>query len=158
MYCYIKVCDKVKYPTVVSLLGNVILALAFIFLGPLPTIEIILPSWQSITLSTAFVALGYGAVMVSTFGRAQGAALRMGFAQDIETYLLISGMWSTSFYLGNFLGPTIAGFLVDAYGFRSASVVFFSLFVIITFVDLSELFYNIKMKRHRGSEAYDQLE
>ena len=30
-------------------------------------------------------------VMVSTFGRAQGAALRKGFKDDIDTYLLISG-------------------------------------------------------------------
>ena len=31
--------------------------------------------------------------MVSTFGRAQGAALRKGFKDDIDTYLLISGMY-----------------------------------------------------------------
>lgn len=134
-----------------------ILATAFIFLGPLPTISIV-PSWQSITTAAAFVGLGYGAVIVSTFGRAQGAALRMGFSQNIETHLLISGMWTTSFYFGNFLGPTLAGFLVDAYGFRMASVVFFSFFIFILLVDIAELAYNIKMKRHKGSEAYDQLE
>ncbi len=141
----------------VSILGNVILALSFIFLGPLPSVTIVVPSWQSITITTAFVALGYGAVMVSTFGRAQGAAMRMGFSADIDTYLLISGMWSTSFYLGNFLGPTIAGVLVGSYGFRTASVVFFAFFVAIVAVDLVELAYNVKTKRHKGSEAYDQL-
>ena len=140
----------------VSILGNVILATAFIFLGPLPPINIT-PTWGSISTATAFVAMGYGAVMVSTFGRAQGAALRMGYAQDLETYLLISGMWSTSFYLGNFLGPTIAGFLVDAYGFRTASIFFFCFFVVIVCIDILELGYNVKMKRFKESEEYDGL-
>ena len=139
-------------------MGNVILAMSFIFLGPLPSLKLITPSWQSITIATAFVALGYGAVMVSTFARANGAALRMGFSQDIETYLLISGMWQTSFYLGNFLGPTIAGVLVDAYGFRSATIVFFSFFVLIIAVDLAELVFNVKVGRHKGSAAYEQIE
>ena len=38
-----------------------------------------------------FLGIGYACVMVSTFGRAQGAAIRKGYAKDIETYLLISG-------------------------------------------------------------------
>ena len=150
-------CDKLPYPSLVSVLGNVILATAFIFLGPIPSINIT-PSWQSITMATAFVALGYGAVMVSTFGRAQGAATRQGFSQDIDTYLLISGMWQSSFYFGNFLGPTIAGFLVDAYGFRKASIVFFSLFVAVLFVDLGELTYNVKKKQNKRSNEYHSLE
>ncbi len=71
----------------VSVFGNLILASSFIFIGPLPSIQIV-PTWRSITVATGFVALGYGCVMVSTFGR----ALRKGFEKDIETYLLISGI------------------------------------------------------------------
>ena len=40
----------------------------------------------------AIVGFGYALVMVSTFGRAQGAALRKGFKDDIDTYLLIAGI------------------------------------------------------------------
>jgi hypothetical protein len=74
----------------ISVMGNIVLATSFIFVGPLPFIPIT-PTWTSITTATGFVALGYGSVMVSTFGRAQGAAMRKGYAKDIETYLLISG-------------------------------------------------------------------
>ena len=35
--------------------------------------------------------VGYALVMVSTFSRAQSEALKKGFADDIETYLMISG-------------------------------------------------------------------
>ena len=53
-------------------------------------------------------------------------------------------MWSASFYIGNFIGPTAAGFLVDAYGFEWTTVVFFSLYVFILLVDIFELSYNVK--------------
>ena len=28
------------------------------------------------------------------------------------------GLWTSSFQLGNFVGPTVSGFMVDAWGFR----------------------------------------
>ncbi len=31
------------------------------------------------------------------------------------------GMWTFSFYMGNFVGPTAAGFIVEAKGFRYAT-------------------------------------
>ena len=54
-------------------------------------------------------------------------------------------MWSSSFYLGNFIGPTVAGFLVEAYGFQWATVFFFGAYVFISIVDICELTYKIKM-------------
>lgn len=45
---------------------------------------------------------------------------------SIETYGLISGLWTSSVALGSFIGPTVSGFLYDNCGFANAS-----LFVII---------------------------
>lgn len=67
------------------------MALAYILIGPLPSLAL-QPSYGLITGSVALVAFGYANVMVSTFSRAQGAAIRCGFEKDIDTYLLISGM------------------------------------------------------------------
>jgi len=39
----------------------------------------------------ALNGIGDAAVMVSTFGRAQKAAIRIGFKDDIDTYLVCSG-------------------------------------------------------------------
>ena len=63
-------------------------------------------------------------------------------------------MWSTAFYFGNFLGPTVAGITVDIYGFRTTTVGFFALLCAILVVDLFELAYTIKTKNN----AYEQLE
>ena len=87
----LQICDRIKYPTVVSIIGNTCMAVAFFFMGPVPFVNIqtTVPLVQG---TIGIVGFGYALVMVSTFGRAQGAALRKGFKDDIDTYLLISGM------------------------------------------------------------------
>ena len=62
-----------------------------------------------------------------------------------------------SLHLGNFLGPTISGFLVEAVGFRSTTTVFFVLFILIVIVDLAEFFYNFKFNRTRKSAEYEEI-
>lgn len=49
-----------------------------------------------------------------------------GFANNLETYGLISGLWTSTFALGAFIGPSIAGILYDIVGFGAAT-----LFVIV---------------------------
>ena len=66
------------------------MALAFVFLGPLPIIPVdtILSLVQAMV---GFFAFGYASVVVSSFGRAQTSALNLGYLDDISTYIMISG-------------------------------------------------------------------
>ena len=52
-------------------------------------------------------------------------------------------MWTASFYLGNFIGPTVSGFLVDAYGFAWTSGVFFGIYGLILIIDTCDLLYTL---------------
>lgn len=53
--------------------------------------------------------------------------------------------------MGNFVGPTVAGIVVDAVGFRSAGLGFASIYVVTFCLDLGDLFYQMKLrKRERG--------
>ncbi len=63
-------------------------------------------------------------------------------------------MWSSSFFLGNFVGPTASGILVDNYGFRMTSLVFFVVYCINIVVDTFELIYTVRIRRN---EAYEEL-
>ena len=125
----------------------------------------------------AVVGFGYAIVMVSTFGRAQSGALEQGFNDDIDTYLFIagsifwvfkpnlfmsrdslSGTWTSSFYLGNFLGPTIAGLFVEKYGFRATTSGFVVLSRLMFFVNLAVLYYMIKVKPKKDREKeYEEI-
>jgi len=54
-----------------------------------------------------------------------------GFPDAIGTYGLISGIWTSSFALGGFIGPTIAGILYDLVGFRWATQFVLGSFIIL---------------------------
>ena len=45
-----------------------------------------------------------------------------GFPNNLETYGLISGLWTSTFALGAFIGPSVGGILMDWVGFRSGSM------------------------------------
>ena len=67
------------------------MVIAFLFLGPVPFIsaDVELPIIRGILV---LVGIGITFVMVSSFGRAQAAALKLGYADDINTYIMISGI------------------------------------------------------------------
>ena len=85
-----QVTDKIKYPVIVSVTGNIAMAFALLFIAPVPVINI----EPSVGLIYGMITMGgiaYGLVLVSTFARAQGSAIRLGYTDDLPTYLLISG-------------------------------------------------------------------
>ncbi len=67
----------------------------------------------------------------------------------INGCIFIEGMWVASYHLGNFVGPTTAGFVVEAVGFRSTTLYFFVPFVVMAVVDLIVLVTILWRKRSR---------
>ena len=61
----------------------------------------------------------------------------------LVSVLFISGLWSSTVYLGAFAGPTAGGFFVENFGFAQSSVYFLFLFVFSTLMDMAELTYKI---------------
>ena len=51
-------------------------------------------------------------------------------------------MWSAAFYFGNFVGPTMSGFWIDAYGFEWTTMILLGVYIFVMIVDFSEFFYN----------------
>merc|ERR1712108_55881 len=94
--------------------------------------------------SMALVGACYACIMVSTFAT-QGAAARMGYPKDIDTYLLISGTWTSSLYLGCFAGPTLAGFMVERIGFRHTTILFWAVYLAILLADFLECCFYLKI-------------
>ena len=76
--------------TILAVIGNASMACATLFLGPAPFI-----AFESNLLliqgMIGLVAIGYALILVSSFGRAQSAALSLGYENDLNTYIMISG-------------------------------------------------------------------
>ena len=107
--------DRVN-PKFVIAIGAFLLAAGFALVGPLP----ILPLSASpalVILAIILSGTGLGAQLVAAFAEAQGAAMAHGAPDSIATYSLVSSLWTSSFALGAFVGPTAAGALYDSVGF-----------------------------------------
>ena len=66
-------------------------------------------------------------------------------------------MWATSFFLGNFVGPTGAGILVDYIQFKKTTIIFLSLYCFIIFVDIIELFVSMKCIKNKAQEQKNNV-
>lgn len=114
------ICDR-KPPKVVSFVGAVLITIGFALLGPLPFFNLE-KTMTTIILGLVFHGIGLGAEVVAGFADAHKQAIDSGFPDTIDTYGLISGLWTSTFALGAFVGPTLAGILFDNVGFPWATL------------------------------------
>ena len=66
------------------------MTIAFYYLGMIHFLQVE-TRLQIIQGMMVLAGFGNALVMVSSFGRAQSAALKLGYANDINTYIIISG-------------------------------------------------------------------
>ncbi|CAG9771956.1 unnamed protein product [Ceutorhynchus assimilis] len=140
------VCDNLCPPKVVTALGTLLVAVGFCLIGPAPFIPLPTIFWLTI-IGLVFHGLGMGAQLVASFGDALKTAILYGFPNDLETYALVSGLWTSTFALGAFIGPSIAGILYDTIGFRNASMF---IVVIHSLVGIVTVAYMIASKKPTG--------
>ena len=70
------------------------------------------------------LGLGTAALLVASFSGAQKAAMEANKLSEDDIHAAISGIWTSAFALGNFIGPTFGGLLVDGYNFETTTTVF----------------------------------
>lgn len=103
--------------------------ISFSFLGPLPWFK--LPLRLSIVLS-GFIAFGFslGGLVIPVYSQLNEIALSHGYANDLRTQGLISGIFSSVWSLGSLIGPVAGGIVVDILGFSLASFIIVLAFLI----------------------------
>ncbi|CAI6348688.1 unnamed protein product [Macrosiphum euphorbiae] len=117
-------------PKKIMIIGTILTVVSFSMVGPAPFMPIEKSMlWVVIGLVIQGIALGM--ICVPTFVDSMTAAFQSGFPNDIHTYGLFSGIWTSSFALGAFLGPSIAGVLYDMVGFENGTYFEISLHVVL---------------------------
>lgn len=116
------VCMKTEQRIPIMIVGLIIMAAAQLFMGPAPFLGI--PSNLWMTLGT-LVVLGtsFAIAYVPTMESIIRAAADGGMEEDIGTYALVSGLWNSMYSLGEVIGPSFGGVLLDLVGFSWASTV-----------------------------------
>ena len=75
--------------------------MAFLFVGPVPFIPI--ETKVFIIQGMACIAgVSYALIVVSSFARAHKAAMNLGYADDIDTYIALSGILIFLYFLENY--------------------------------------------------------
>ncbi|XP_026466726.1 MFS-type transporter SLC18B1-like [Ctenocephalides felis] len=128
-------CDRGLRPKTASLAGCILVASGFSLVGPLP----FLPYTSSLTtiiIGLVIHGLGISAQLVASFTDALNTSVARGLPNNIETYGLVSGLWTSTFALGAFVGPSVSGALFDSIGFRNSTLFVIGLhgFVAITLI------------------------
>jgi len=113
--CWGMVCDR-KNPKAVTFVGAILISVGFAIMGPLPFFNL-KKTIPIVIAGLCLHGLGLGAEVVAGFADAHKSAIASGFPDTIDTYGLVSGLWTSTFALGAFIGPTVAGILFDNIGF-----------------------------------------
>jgi len=127
-------------PKFVELIGGTLIAVGFLILGPFKYLPF-KKSLGSIIGGMTIHGFGLGASVVGGFSDAHKSAIRCGFPDTIDTYGLVSGLWTSVFAFGAFVGPTVGGVLYDAVTFRWAIMFICGLEVIAIILIVSYLLF-----------------
>eukprot|EP00092_Neocalanus_flemingeri_P107350 GFUD01137792.1.p1 GENE.GFUD01137792.1~~GFUD01137792.1.p1 ORF type:complete len:280 (+),score=82.29 GFUD01137792.1:238-1077(+) len=125
------ICDGKVSPWAVSCCGCVFMFICFAFLGPVPYLTFFSPNLYTVCGSLVAQGFGCAAVLVASFGSAQLAAVTAGLPDSLEVQSVVSGLFTSSFALGNFCGPTVSGILYDAVGFNYNCLILQGLVIIV---------------------------
>jgi len=106
-------------PKLVEVTGAVLIIAGFLIMGPFKYLPIT-KSVPSIIVGMSLHGFGLGASLVGGFSDAHKSAVASGLPDNLDTYGLVSGLWTSVFAFGAFVGPTAGGFLYDAVTFRWA--------------------------------------
>lgn len=126
-------------PKYITVLGCLFISIGFLLVGPAPFFNTPTVKWMTM-LGLVLHGFGIGCQLVASFTDALSTAIANGLPNSIETYGLVSGMWTSTFALGAFIGPTVAGILFDRIGFRNSTLFIFILHLCLMAVVLIFLF------------------
>jgi len=156
--------DKGMQPELVNPIGHLTIAASLVLIGPVNYIGME-PNYIITMAGLGVVGLGTAATITSTFALAQKhAIITLGESAAQNQSSLISGLWTSAFAFGNFLGPTVGGPLVTYMGFTGTTPILQIWSIIMLIIDCLVLGFSdsktlfVKKKDKTGKpELYEQI-
>lgn len=98
--------------------GFYLMAVSLLFLGPSPVLKIQEDYlWLNI-VCLAVLGISVSLSVVPTYDMLLEHAENAGFVTSIGTHGIVAGIWTSMYACGEFVGPTLSGYLVDVVGFQ----------------------------------------
>uniref|UniRef100_A0A7N4V570 Solute carrier family 18 member B1 n=1 Tax=Sarcophilus harrisii TaxID=9305 RepID=A0A7N4V570_SARHA len=134
--------------------GNIITAVCYMLLGPIPILHIESQLWL-IILVLVVNGISAGMSIIPTFPEILSCAYENGFEEGLSTLGLVSGLLGAMWSLGAFIGPTLGGFLYEKIGFEWAAAIQ-GLWTLITGLVMG-LFYVLEHWRGKRRDLQNTL-
>ncbi|XP_003739314.1 MFS-type transporter SLC18B1 [Galendromus occidentalis] len=127
---------RVGDPRYFVVAGAALSCIAMAFVGPLPVLDM-RPTLPLVLVMQAFMGTGYGPSFVCSFMHSLGVVTNeRGLPDNLGTYAMLSGIFMPACFMGNAIGPMLGGFLVENYGYRNATVVVFSIVLVMLLMEV----------------------
>jgi len=149
-----RICDQSAQPKWFTVIGTAFTISGFLFVGPLPIFPWDTSLW-SICIGLVLFGLGLGATLVSAFIQALQDAIALGYPDDVSTYGLVSGLWTSMTALGFFIGASSGGILTHYVKFRWGTVfILFEQLILVVML----LAYFLSRRKPSGDNQIDDLD
>ena len=127
-----------QYPVTLTLIANILSIVVWLLIGPAPfmNVETNIGIFQVLS---GLLGSVYSIVMISTLRRSLSNAFRLGFSNNLENMYMLSFSFSCVVCFSSFIGPTIAGFFVEAYGFEGTTSILFVASLLLIIINLVTL-------------------
>lgn len=111
---------------VLCLIGCIFCLAGFIMIGPLPIINSE-PTLGLVIGALILIGMGTGIKLVAALvGSFKYSIEALGMPDNKSTFGICSSIYHTSTSIGAFVGPTVGGFLIDRFTYRSSSYFLFT--------------------------------
>ncbi|RWS28091.1 MFS-type transporter-like protein [Leptotrombidium deliense] len=116
------VASRTEQKLLIMLVGLLFTTVGLLFIGP----AYFIPLKSSVYLTTGMMGLlgfSLAVAFIPTFESILVTAIKKGYGDDLNTYSLVSGLWSSMYALGEVTGPFLGGVLLEATGFSNAATI-----------------------------------
>nr|CAD7448874.1 unnamed protein product [Timema bartmani] len=150
-----RLCDTRVYPKKFISIGSMLIIISYLLVGPFPYLPLDPLLWMCV-VGLIIHGIGITLILVPCFIDALQSTVAKGFPDDMTTYGIISGLWLSSFSLGAFLGPSIAGLLFDLVKFRKGTLFIITLHFIVLLLSVGFICIE-KRPKAQQTETNDNL-
>lgn len=130
-----KVADKMEDSKWLLIAGFLLSAVGLLLIGPSPllTLENYNELWLNLVAIT-LLGVSCSLAVIPTFDLIMWVAEDAGMEDNLGTYGIVAGLWTSAYALGDFLGPFMGGWLLDMVGFNWAMTYVAGSCVVVSFL------------------------
>ncbi|RZC41026.1 UDP-glucose:glycoprotein glucosyltransferase, partial [Asbolus verrucosus] len=115
--------DKINNHWSMMVVGLFMCTTGLLLLGPCPYIPFLSSTLWLNLVALSILGISVALALLPTFQGLLSSAISSGCGDTLSTYSVVAGIWSCVYSLGEVIGPSLGGFLLQHYGFPITSTI-----------------------------------